>query len=92
MTTEELQLKWEMCLEKIEEQEQEIEDLTRELTRTQSALILISEGLNVLGTMATVARPSEFPILFRDYAPFNNIMAMYFPKPKKPRKAKPNAN
>lgn len=78
-----------MCLEKIEDQESEIEELTRELSRTQSALILMSEGLNVLGTMATVARPSEFPILFRDYAPFKNIMAAYFPKPKKERKRKP---
>lgn len=86
ITREELQIKWEMCLEKIEEQEGEIEVLTRELERTRSALTLISEGLGVLDQMATVARPSEFETLFRDYAPFNNIMAAYFPKVKKERK------
>ena len=72
-----------MCLEKIEEQEGEIKALERELNRAQSALTLISEGLNVLHTMGTMARPSEFEILFKDYAPFNNIMAHYFPKGKK---------
>ena len=75
-----------MCLDKIEEQESEIEVLTRELTRTQAALTLISEGLSVLDTMASVARPSEFETLFKDYAPFKNIMAAYFPKQKKERK------
>jgi len=93
MTLEELKLKWEMCLEKIDEQEGEIVVLERELNRTQSALTLISEGLNVLHTMGTMARPSEFEILFKDYAPFNNIMAHYFPKEKKARTKKtPNLN
>lgn len=88
MTLEELKLKWEMCLEKIEEQEGEIKVLERELNRAQSALTLISEGLNVLHTMGTIARPLEFEILFKDYAPFNNIMAHYFPKEKKARTEK----
>ena len=88
MKIEELKLRWELCLEKIEEQEGEIEVLERELARAQSALTLISEGLSVLGSMATVARPSEFETLFRDYAPFNNIMAEYFPKQKKTTRRK----
>ncbi|SEQ37143.1 hypothetical protein [Giesbergeria anulus] len=88
MKYEELKLRWEMCLEKIEEQESEIDRLVGELKRTLSALTLISEGLTVLDIMATVARPSEFEILFKDYAPFSNIMATYFPKPKKERKRK----
>lgn len=75
-----------MCLDKIEEQESEIEVLTRELARTQAALTLISEGLGVLDIMASVARPSEFETLFKDYAPFKNIMAVHFPKQKKERK------
>ena len=83
MKYEELKLRWQLCLEKIEEQEGEIEVLERELNRAQSALTLISEGLNVLGSMATVARPAEFETLFRDYAPFKNIMNAYFPKQKK---------
>ena len=83
MKYEELKIKWEMCLERIEEQADEIEVLERELNRAQSALTLLSEGLHVLGSIATVARPSEYETLFRDFAPFNNIMAMYFPKKKK---------
>ena len=86
MEYKELKLRWVMCLDKIEEQESEIEVLTRELTRTQAALTLISEGLSVLDTMASVARPSEFETLCKDYAPFKNIMAAYFPKQKKERK------
>lgn len=86
MEYKELKLRWVMCLDKIEEQESEIEVLTRELTRTQAALTLVSEGLSVLDTMASVARPSEFETLFKDYAPFKNIMAAYFPKQKKERK------
>lgn len=83
-----LKLKWEMCLERITEQDEEIETLERELKRSQSALTLIAEGLHVLHVMGTVAKPSEFETLFKDYAPFHNIMDAYFPKSKTPRKAK----
>ena len=86
MSYKELYLKWEMCLEKIEEQEEEIKSLIIQRERDQAALKLISAGLGVLDCMATVAKPSEFETLFKDYAPFNNIMAAYFPKQKKNKK------
>lgn len=82
MTYKELYIKWEMCLEKIEEQEEEIKSLIIQRERDQSALKLISAGLGVLDGMATVAKPSEFEVLFKDYMPFKNIMAAYFPKKK----------
>ena len=86
MTYKELNLKWEMCLEKIEEQEEEIKSLIIQRERDQAALKLISAGLSVLDCMATGAKPSEFETLFKDYAPFNNIMAAYFQKQKKTKK------
>ena len=82
----ELYLKWEMCLEKIEEQEDEIKSLLNQRERDQAALKLISAGLGVLDCMATVAKPAEFETLFKDYTPFNNIMAAFFPKQKKIKK------
>lgn len=85
MSYNELYLKWEMCLEKIEEQEEEIKSLIIQRERDQAALKLISAGLGVLDCMATVAKPSEYESLCKDYAPFNNIMAAYFPKQKKTR-------
>ena len=87
MDYETLKLKWEMCLEKIEEQGGEILVLERELKRTQAALKLIDDGLHILNSISMVNKPSEYETLFKDYAPFNNIMAAYFPKQKKNKKA-----
>ena len=67
MSYKELYLKWEMCLEKIEEQEEEIKSLIIQRERDQAALKLISAGLGVLDCMATVAKPSEFETLFKDF-------------------------
>lgn len=83
----ELELKYEMCLERIETLDEEAQIADAELARLRTAMTLISEGLSVLDSMATVARPSEYETLFKDYAPFNNIMAAYFPKVKKVRKS-----
>lgn len=84
----ELELKYEMCLDRIETLDEEARVDGEELAKLRQAITLISEGLGVLDGLATVARPSEYEIIFKDYAPFANIMAKYFPKPKKERKAK----
>lgn len=83
----ELELKYEMCLERIKTLDEEARYDAEELYRLKQAMILLNEGLNVLGSIASVARPSEYETLFKDCAPFNNIMAAYFPKVKKARKA-----
>lgn len=87
LSREELELKYEMCLERIETLDEESIRDGEELAKLRQAMTLISEGLGVLDSMATIARPSEHETLFKDYAPFNNIMAAYFPKQKKERKA-----
>lgn len=93
LSREELELKYEMCIERIETLDEEALRDGEELAKLRQAMTLISEGLGVLDSMATVARPSEHETLFKDYAPFNNIMASYFPKQKKSARPRaPNAD
>jgi hypothetical protein len=88
LSREELELKYELCLERLQNLEDEAQVTDRELADSRKAIVLIGEGLGVLTTMAMVARTDEHETLFKDYAPFNNIMAQYFPKPKRVRVVK----
>jgi len=88
LTREELELKYEMCLNHIENLGEEAKIANAELARLRGAMSLIADGLGVLDSMATVARPSEYESLFQDYAPFNNIWASHYPELKKERELK----
>ena len=56
---EELELRYEMCIEHIETLYKEASMYKEELARLRSTMTLIEKGLGVLDSMATVARPSE---------------------------------
>jgi len=88
LNREELELKYEMCLDHIELLDEEAKTDNAELARLRGAMSLIADGLGVLDNMATVARPNEYESLFQDYAPFSNIWASHYPELKKERKSK----
>ncbi len=83
MKKEELEIRYEMLKEAFEDEHDENMRLQAEVDRSRIALKVISDGLSILSTIAWDAKASEFESLFKDYAPFKNIMAAYFPKGKK---------
>ena len=79
----ELELKYEMCLDHIGAITEESRIEREELKELRHAMTVLSEGLGILTSIATVAKPCEYETIFRDYAPYKNLRAAYFPKAKK---------
>lgn len=78
-----LKIKYEMLLEAFEQSQERCELLQNEVDRLRLATKVISDGIGILQTIAWDAKPQEYEILCKDYAPFKNLMDFYFGKPKK---------
>lgn len=86
MTREELEMRLFDSWEAIERLEEAEDDLMREVKERRAAAVLLAAGLDKLSALATDAKPQEYEIIFRDYAPWQNLCAHFFPKEKRARK------
>ena len=78
MTREELQLNWELCLERIAQQDETILQLESEVLQQRAAITVMREGLDRLKTIAHGTLPLDYSQVFaKDFAPFRNIVGFY---------------
>lgn len=85
MTHEELQIRLLDAWEAIESLEERVELAESEVMARRNAAVLLAAGLDKLSALATDAKPQEYETIFRDYAPWTNLCAHFFPKEKKVR-------